>query len=250
VASLKASHGVSPYSNSNTQFALLPTACLRWKPIKGNFCCLQNPHEYNDGMGDLTSDTQKMHRMYSGVAEEIRKHLQLLPRQLDAMEEMRQTIQQIVRPAADALNAMNKAMEPFREQQRQLQGQIDAMAREISHQMQELPSRNREALCLLAQHGWYFDPELPYSVLFEIAAEFKSGNHQSAYSELCDHFEARLDAIEKLLVSMAPDRAKIIESSLAAHKRGEYALSIPVFLAQAEGLCLDFTGFQLYSKKT
>jgi len=35
-----------------------------------------------------------------------------------------------------------------------------------------------------------------------------------------------------------------------AHNGGEYDLSVPVFLAQADGICLELIGVQLYSKRS
>ena len=46
-----------------------------------------------------------------------------------------------------------------------------------------------------------------------------------------------------------PARAIILESAFNAHKRKEYALSIPVLLIQADGICYDLINKQLYSKK-
>lgn len=51
------------------------------------------------------------------------------------------------------------------------------------------------------------------------------------------------------LASMVQPRAAILESAFNAHKRKEYALSIPVFLIQADGICYDLINKQLYSTK-
>jgi hypothetical protein len=46
-----------------------------------------------------------------------------------------------------------------------------------------------------------------------------------------------------------PLRADIICDAFNAHKRGEYSLSVPVFLIQAEGICMDITKYPLYKKR-
>jgi len=46
-----------------------------------------------------------------------------------------------------------------------------------------------------------------------------------------------------------PKRSHIIHSAYNAHKRGEYVLSIPVLLAQADGICHDIFSVNLYSRE-
>lgn len=52
-----------------------------------------------------------------------------------------------------------------------------------------------------------------------------------------EYFRGRAVEITSTLKTAFPPRAKIIESAFAAHARGEYELCIPVFFAQADGIC-------------
>lgn len=62
------------------------------------------------------------------------------------------------------------------------------------------------------------------------------------------HFEGRLDAIEDALVAELPRREKILRQAFAAHRRGDYELSVPVLLIQADGACVDLTDHHFFQK--
>lgn len=113
----------------------------------------------------------------------------------------------------------------------------------------ELPVRHRKALSSLAQNGWYLDPEMLPSELFDAAADFAAGNESAGNQKLCDHFDGRCTQLETSLCEEFPRRAILIRSAFEAHRRREYGLSIPVLLAQADGVCLDLTGAQLYARQ-
>jgi len=49
-------------------------------------------------------------------------------------------------------------------------------------------------------------------------------------------------------VEQFPNRGFAIEPAAIAHLCGDYALSIPVFLSQAEGMISDLTQAELFSK--
>lgn len=63
------------------------------------------------------------------------------------------------------------------------------------------------------------------------------------------HFDSRATSIEAQLVKRFPDRARILTSAMRAHRNGEYVLSIPVLLAQAEGVCVELVGVHLYARR-
>ena len=104
-----------------------------------------------------------------------------------------------------------------------------------------LPPKFQENLLTLGEHGWYLDPHLPLSAVWNLAEAFKEGRSDEADSALADHFTSRLDEIERELFKRAPKRAKLMRSAFAAHRRGEFDLSIPVLLAQADGISVDAT---------
>lgn len=64
-----------------------------------------------------------------------------------------------------------------------------------------------------------------------------------------EHFEARLDAIEELLMEKFPRRTHLIRAAFGAHRRQEYELSIPVLLAQTDGICKEITDKYFFIKE-
>lgn len=53
----------------------------------------------------------------------------------------------------------------------------------------------------------------------------------------------------EVLIEKIPSREFAIKPAINAHNRGEYALSVPVFLSQAEGILRDRTLSELFTKK-
>jgi hypothetical protein len=123
---------------------------------------------------------------------------------------------------------------------------INAKWDEIGEALKKLPARQREAVMTLAANGWYLDPEMSFPELTAIEQRFKSGEVDQANEDLCAYFEAQLDDIVMRVSNAYPKRARILAQAAAAHRRGDYALTPPVFLAQADGICAELVGAQLY----
>ncbi|MDD5503639.1 MAG: hypothetical protein PHH26_09350 [Candidatus Thermoplasmatota archaeon] len=116
----------------------------------------------------------------------------------------------------------------------------------------ELPQRTQETLILLGTHGWYLDLEMPLSGLWKLKNALTEGNVTSAEDALVEYFESRADEIEKSIVKRFPKRQKLIIAAFNAHRRQEYELSIPVLLAQTDGICKEVVNqnlFEKYNKK-
>jgi hypothetical protein len=117
----------------------------------------------------------------------------------------------------------------------------------ILQNMRDLPARTRRDLRVLAQQGWYLDAELPHFAPTELAVAFETGRPADADRSLVDFFRERLADIRETVLLAVPERAGIFVQAFAAHERGEFNLSVPVFLAQAEGISRDHTGLLLFS---
>jgi hypothetical protein len=120
--------------------------------------------------------------------------------------------------------------------QRSVQQSRAPALEELRRSFVELPPRTRKALLTLGAHGWYLDLHIPLPVVWELENALADGNVAEAEQALCDYFENRLDAIEASVVARFPAQAHLAKAAFAAHRSGEYALSIPVFLAQTDGI--------------
>ena len=135
--------------------------------------------------------------------------------------------------------------------QRQLdyiKGVLAPHLQEIEQAVASLPPRMREALLVLARHGWYFDDGMDFTTLWELRDALLNGDIGVAESQLCQYFEARVDSIESHAVGAFPERSHLIRSALTAHRDGSYDLSIPVLLAQIDGICKDTTDGYYFMK--
>lgn len=114
--------------------------------------------------------------------------------------------------------------------------------------MLELPLRARKVVHHLGKHGWFFDLEMALSNIGDFERLVTEGNTVGLDAVLVEHFKKRTVEIETQLVFNYPRRASILRSAFSAHSKEEYALSIPVFLAQAEGICVDLISYSCFTK--
>lgn len=126
---------------------------------------------------------------------------------------------------------------------------IDSTVHHIDELLAELPERMRAALLELGRRGWYLDPEMPITDLWRLEEALRSGDPSIVDHELGEWVEARIEAIESGLRLRYPTRSAILSIAIEAHRRGEYALSIPVLLAQADGICHEVAEGSLFRKQ-
>ena len=100
----------------------------------------------------------------------------------------------------------------------------------------------------LADFGWFVDEGI--SDTLEILLKFvPTANRQSCDKKLRKYYTENLDRIELSLKTENPERAGLFESAFEAHRAGKFELSIPVFLAQADGLMHKNFQIMLFSGK-
>jgi hypothetical protein len=143
------------------------------------------------------------------------------------------------------LAPLTKQAEEFR---RSIEGLISPAFEELQRSFRELPPRTQEALILLGTHGWYLDLEMPLPGLWELKKALTDGNVAEAEDALIEYFESRTDEIEKSIVERFPKRQKLLNAAFNAHRRQEYELSIPVLLAQTDGICKEVVNEYLFLK--
>jgi hypothetical protein len=112
-----------------------------------------------------------------------------------------------------------------------------------------VPERLRNSLENLGQAGWYLDPEMSLPDIFVFESAPAAGDDGDVREEqLAAYYRDRLPTIERLLVERHPQRARILHSAFAAHVSGEFDLSVPVLLAQADGICQEAISVSLYER--
>jgi hypothetical protein len=119
--------------------------------------------------------------------------------------------------------------------------------RQLAEDFQRLPERTRVALINLAMRGWFLDPT--HHQFFELARALGDGATDAVELSLINYYTARLGEIEEDVATRFPDRERPIRSAFAAHRRGEYELSVPVLLAQGDGICKERFGNNYFLKE-
>lgn len=84
---------------------------------------------------------------------------------------------------------------------------------------------------VMAENGWY-----PNWFTFFYSPE---ADPQSLDELMIMHFNANWDEITQKIIELCPNRAHILETAFSLHKSGNYIASIPLFLAQADGICCE-----------
>lgn len=118
---------------------------------------------------------------------------------------------------------------------------------EISDFWLRYPVRVKENLVALAEAGWYLDPEMDMHEIVRFKEDLENGTAEEVNDELALHFLSSLDRIQEALCADHPVRADLIREAFAAHREGKYSLSIPALFAQADGICYDLTGYQIFT---
>jgi len=154
--------------------------------------------------------------------------------------------QSIAKELAKVAEAMIKPLESYR---LNFENIVSPIFVEFAKKLADLPERTKRSLVVLAKHGWYFDPDMPFRGLQELEVALEEGNVEIVNTILMEYFSEKLSEIEEKLKAKFPTRATILGAAFDAHRRKEFVLSIPVFLIQADGICYDLINKQLYSKK-
>ena len=191
--------------------------------------------------------------------EELQKSAHAYQQQIASLAEMQQKMQESLRPFFEAQERLRRSLDPIVEVRRHLaktaeiaRRQLEALPRpaftDLAEHFRKLPQRFRDALIVLGNHGWFFDLDMPFPALWKLEKVLQGGNVEAAEQALMGYFRERSLKISNRLAAEFPHRAKVLKPAFDAHARGEYELSIPVFLTQADGISQELIGVQFFKK--
>lgn len=174
-------------------------------------------------------------------------------------ESVERTLTQVTERQAETFALIGAAFQGLRRQIADQIGEVFATLRTVGAAlapaliewgaaMREMPPRLERAVVAMAHQGWYVDGQHDLSDLWALQAWIDAGETAQVDEHLMTHFERRLQDIERELIAALPKRAEILRAAFAAHRRGEYVLSVPVLLTQADGACIDLTDHHLFLK--
>jgi hypothetical protein len=203
-----------------------------------------NKNEFNEKLAEVGRQIAKASAIWEAALQPI----------VQGSADLQKSLEAAVKPIAISTTKIKKAIEdvllPIGKQIKTFQEALAPVLASVARAVEQLPEKSKQALKILAENGWYLDPDLSVPTLFEMATKFSSGNTAHANNELCDHFDSRIAEIDIDFNKQLPARGRLLSPTFRAHRKTEYALSIPVFLAQADGICKEITGEQLYSRSS
>jgi len=101
----------------------------------------------------------------------------------------------------------------------------------------------------LARRGWFIAGSLGTHQYQPLAKALKEGAENQVEEFLKRHVRGLISDIRKSAVKRWRERAEILADAFDAHIAGKYSLSVPVFLAQADGISADLLGAWLFTKQ-
>lgn len=116
----------------------------------------------------------------------------------------------------------------------------------IADGIRSCPDNLKELLPYLLQRGWYLPLVTPIPLINTCKALMDDGKHVEIEKMLCDHARSRVDDSRVSIAERWPERTSIINDAFEAMSRGKYTLSIPVMLAQVDGMLSEVFDIQNY----
>jgi hypothetical protein len=120
--------------------------------------------------------------------------------------------------------------------------QIDWAA--VKQRLDELPEKSKAAMSLASSKGWFFGWNDSLQGLMKLVEKLEVTQPADIDKVMAHYYRTNLESLTDELVNNHPDRARVIKAAVRAHTTlgGDgYFLSIPVFIAQADGLLTEIT---------
>lgn len=153
------------------------------------------------------------------------------------------------------LNSLIRSLQRTTSSIFKMEGSVERISRipelqsKIQRWLEEQPEEDRESLTQLAvQTGWFFGPRMPVGIITWLGKASKEA--PSEVDQIMSGLvQENLDHTEVHLSEAYPNRSHLLMEAFWAHRSGNYALSIPVLLAQADGIFYDRCEGKLFFEK-
>jgi len=160
-------------------------------------------------------------------------------------EGMRATIAPFVESANRMQKQMQKTLEPFGASIKAIQKQQEAWAKTI-REMQQMPTHFKKAQEYLLGRGWYLGAAMTMPGTKILARLVDEEKHGQIETEMQGWAASRIEDVLADVKKHFPSRLGIVNDAIDAHKAGKYTLSVPVLLAQADGLACEIVETPLF----
>lgn len=164
---------------------------------------------------------------------------------MKAIQQRTPGLHSLLQKASEVFLACDKTFSPLREPWRPVMERIGS----IGKILEKYPDKMREGLVVMSRSGWYLDLQMGISKPSHFKQAVDEGREVDAEASMVEHFEARTAGIRAELVQTYPHRREILDAAFDAHLSGQYLVSIPVLLAQVDGICFDVANAHFFMSK-
>ncbi|PSK82681.1 hypothetical protein [Prolixibacter denitrificans] len=119
---------------------------------------------------------------------------------------------------------------------------------QFTERLFELLKNTPGDLVLLAKYGWYLDFGSDLRLAEYLASLIEDDKIEKLDQYLINRFREDTNKIFKKLKTRHPSREAIFAQVEQAQNNKQYFVSIPALLAQADGICLDYTKKKFFKK--
>lgn len=112
---------------------------------------------------------------------------------------------------------------------------------------ERFPKEIHPIISSLADRGWFISGEVGFSTLLELKDVLGPENAAFVDKQMSTWISESIPSIEESVLKRFPERIRIISSAIRAHTNKQFELSVPIFLIQAEGICLELLRVKLFS---
>lgn len=178
--------------------------------------------------------------MANNDSPDINSKLKILGKK---MEEVAKASKIATRPLIDILEAVNKSIQ-------EVTASAHQKSEEIIKKWPAVKKYEEAMLKRLGDSGWYIDSEIQTEYLHKLADMFLKGDANMVENILVHYYRSRLSSIMSGLCIKHPTRQIIIGKAYAAHNKGDYEISIPIFFTQIDGIYFDLVKEYFFLQKS
>lgn len=192
--------------------------------------------------GTVARAIEKQSKLQREIAEVIKPH-----------HDMQEKIAEVMKPQLEIQRKIAEVLQKFKIPELEKFFDYGEQFRDVMKaREQRYPNLSRN-LEIIAGHSWFFSPNLSFRDYERLAFLLEGvGNPQDQARILDEEFSAvykdSFDYLAELLVKHFPHREFAIAPAIDAHRESKFALSVPVFFSQAEGIVREITSAEMFTK--
>lgn len=149
-------------------------------------------------------------------------------------------------------NKFNEAIAPWREAAIIIHEKLKSLPWDDINRaiiaFQLMPEKLKEAQIKLLERGWYINLSIDENDLDDLLIINDLFEQEIDYV-MVEHGKKMMPYILNKLEQEYPQRFLLLKDAFQAHQSGLYSLSIPIMLAQADGISYDLFKVKFFSKK-